>query len=75
MILYEIYYKTNPFRITCKEQLINILNEPIYFDEKVEVSAAGKDFIRCCLKKRSVERPNIRELLLHELILKAISSE
>jgi serine/threonine protein kinase len=32
VILYEIYNRSNPFRITCKDELINILNQPIYFD-------------------------------------------
>lgn len=64
-ILYEIIYKTNPFRITCKEELVNILNERVLFDEKVQVSEAVKDFIQICLRKRAAERANIRELLLH----------
>lgn len=44
----------NPFRITCKEELINIINQPIYFDEKIEMCSAAKDFIQMCLKKRAV---------------------
>lgn len=35
VILYEVIYRCNPFRITCKEELINILNEPIHFDKHV----------------------------------------
>lgn len=71
VILYEVIYRANPFRITCKEQLVNILNEPIHFDPRIDISSPARDFIQLCLKKRAAERPNIRELLLHEFLLKA----
>ena len=69
--LYEMFYKTNPFRIKCRDDLINILNEPIHFDEKVLISDQAKDCILQCLEKRSINRPNIKELLLHKFIITA----
>lgn len=44
---------------------MNILNEPIHYDESLPVSACAKDIIAMCLSKRAVDRPNIRELQLH----------
>jgi serine/threonine protein kinase len=45
VILYEVIYRSNPFRITCKEELINILNEPIHFDPRTDISPPARDFI------------------------------
>jgi serine/threonine protein kinase len=42
IILYEMLYRCNPFKITCQEELINILNSPIIFDESVYVSDSAK---------------------------------
>jgi serine/threonine protein kinase len=58
--LYEMFYKTNPFKVTNKDQLINIVNDPIDFPSKVKLSQAPRNFIEMCLAKRAVERPNIR---------------
>jgi hypothetical protein len=52
-------YRNNPFRITCQEELANILNSPITFDDTA-VSEPAKDVIRACLSKKAADRPNIR---------------
>jgi serine/threonine protein kinase len=63
VILYEMLYRDNPFRITCQEELANILNSSIAFDDS-PVSDSAKEVIRACLNKKAAERPNIRELML-----------
>lgn len=47
-------YKTNPFRITTKEELINILNNPIDFKENIPITKMVREFIEICLAKRAV---------------------
>ena len=58
-------YKTNPFKITSSEDLINILNSLIDFKEGVVISKGARELIESCLAKRAAQRPNIRELMLH----------
>ena len=75
MIVYELYCKSNPFRITCREELVNIVSQPIYFDERAPMAAAAREFITACLAKRAADRPNIRELLLHPFLLPPAGTE
>ena len=63
VILYEMLYRSNPFRITCQQELANILSSEIAFDD-TQVSDSAKEVIRACLNKKAVDRPNIRELML-----------
>jgi len=36
--LYEMFYKTNPFKVTNKDELINIANDPIENSGKVKLT-------------------------------------
>lgn len=76
MILYEMLHKANPFGITNKQTLANILNEPVRFDPtNVPISDCARQFIELCLKKQAAERPNIRELLAHEFLARFNTEE
>ena len=60
IILFEMIYKRSPFKIAHKEDLVNILNQPISFDENIISSDEVRDCIEKCLSKRAIDRPNIR---------------
>lgn len=73
VILYEMLSRENPFRITCQEQLGRILDAPVTFSEGL--SSAARELIEGCLSKRAHHRPNIRELMLHEFVLRGVAAE
>lgn len=74
VILYEMLFRSNPFRITCQEELANILNSPIAFDDS-SVSDSAKEVIMACLSKKAADRPNIRELMLFEFVLRGHAAD
>lgn len=69
MTLYEMLYGRNPFGITCKEELVRIVDDDVSFEERT-ISSMARDFIERCLAKRSSERATVRELLQHDFIKK-----
>ena len=73
VILYEMLSKENPFRITCQEQLGRILDSPVSFG--AGIGGAARELIEGCLAKRAHQRPNIRELMLHEFVLRGVAAE
>lgn len=39
------------------------------------LSSAARELIEGCLAKRAHQRPNIRELMLHEFVLRGVAAE
>jgi serine/threonine protein kinase len=74
VILYEMLFRSNPFRITCQEELTNILNSPVAFED-CTVSDSAKEVIMACLNKKAADRPNIRELMLFEFVLRGHAAD
>ena len=74
VILYEMVYNANPFRIANNQDLVNIIQEPIFFDESILVSPELRHCVSLCLAKQPQERPSIRELLQHPFVVRGLQS-
>lgn len=75
VILFEMLFKANPFKITCQKELVHIIDSPIVFDDKISISDSAKEVIKGCLCKKASERPNIRELMLFDYLLQGQAND
>lgn len=68
IIFYEMLYGQRPFgtemsQMSFAQQSDQVFGESIQFPATVKVSDAAKDFIRLCLDRDPMQRPNLEQLL------------